>query len=220
MNREILSLFPTPLYANSIPPELSTACNLFDNTEMLTEKPSRGEYGLHSKNTYIMDEPESAELKKYILGEVLDFAQNTLCYEYPEYVFSQTWVTWKEPGQFHTAHTHPNSVISAVFFYGYAEEKTPAITFHKPTGGGGVTAPYVMIKKKPDMREHPFAWETFNITFKPGLLLIFPSHFTHSVPVNKTQYVRKSVSMNIAPKDAMGDPDSLTELRYNKVLGK
>ena len=70
------------------------------------------------------------------------------------------------------------------------------------------------------MREHPFAWETFNITFKPGLLLIFPSHFTHSVPVNKTQYVRKSVSMNIVPKDAMGDPDSLTELRYNKVLGK
>ena len=88
MNREILSLFPTPLYANSIPPELSTACNLFDNTEMLTEKPSRGEYGLHSKNTYIMDEPECAELKKYILGEVLDFAQNTLCYDYPEYVFS------------------------------------------------------------------------------------------------------------------------------------
>ena len=218
MNREILSLFPSPLYANSIPPELSTACNLFDNTEMLTEKPSRGEYGLHSKNTYIMDEPECAELKKYILGEVLDFAQNTLCYDYPEYVFSQTWVTWKEPGQFHTAHTHPNSVISAVFFYGYAEEKTPAITFHKPSGN--MNSPYVQIKKKSDMREHPFAWEPFNKTFKPGLLLIFPSHFTHSVPVNKTQYVRKSVSMNIVPKDAMGDPDSLTELRYNKVLGK
>ena len=218
MNRNILSLFPTPLYANSIPPELSTACNLFDNTEMLTDKPSRGEYGLHSKNTYIMDEPECAELKKYILGEVLDFAQNTLCYDYPEYVFSQTWVTWKEPGQFHTAHTHPNSVISAVFFYGYAEENTPAIDFIKSSGN--MNSPYVQIKKKPDMREHPFAWDKFSVTFKPGLLLIFPSHFTHSVPINKTQYVRKSVSMNIVPKDAMGDPDSLTELRYNKVLGK
>ena len=218
MNREILSLFPTPLYANSIPPELSTACNLFDNTEMLTEKPSRGEYGLHSKNTYIMDEPECVDLKKFVLDLAKDFAQNTLMYDYDEWTFSQTWVTWKEPGQFHTAHTHPNSVISAVFFYGYAEEKTPAISFHKPSGN--MNSPYVQIKKKTDMREHPFAWETFNITFKPGLLLIFPSHFTHSVPVNKTQYVRKSVSMNIVPKDAMGDPDSLTELRYNKVLGK
>ena len=67
MKREILNLFPTPLYANSIPTELSRACNVFENTEMLTEKPSKGEYGLHSKNTYIMDEPGCAELKKYIL---------------------------------------------------------------------------------------------------------------------------------------------------------
>ena len=83
MKREILSLFPTPVYANSIPPELSTACNLFDTTEMGHEKESKKEYGVHSKNTYIMDEPECAELKKYVLGEVLGFAQNTLCYDYP-----------------------------------------------------------------------------------------------------------------------------------------
>jgi len=217
MNREILSLFPTPLYANTIPPELSKACNLFDTTELLHDKPSKGEYGLHSKNTYIMDEPECAELKKYVLGEVLDFAQNTLCYDYPEYVFSQTWVSWKEPGQFHMAHTHPNSMISAVFFYGYTEEDTPAIQFMRPTGTSH--QPYVQARKKDDMRNHPFAWENFRINFKPGLLLIFPSHFMHSVPPNETQYTRKSVSMNIVPKGALGDPNSLTELRYDKVLG-
>ena len=55
---------------------------------------------------------------------------------------------------------------------------------------------------------------------KPGLLLIFPSYFTHSVPLNKTQYTRKSVSMNIVPKGGMGDVNSLTELRWDKVLGK
>ena len=217
MKREILSLFPTPVYANPIPPELSKACNLFDTTEMLTDKPSKGEYGLHSKNTYIMDEPECAELKKYVLGEVLGFAQNTLCYDYPEYVFSQTWVSWKEPDQFHTAHTHPNSMISAVFFYGYDEDNTSVIDFHKPSGLAN--QPYVQAKKKPDMRDHPFAWERFSIKFQPGMLLIFPSNFMHSVPPNKTQYTRKSVSMNIVPKGAMGDPHSLTELRYDKVLG-
>ena len=217
-NKEILSLFATPLYANLIPPHLSTACNVFDNTEMLTQKPSRGEYGLHSKNTYIMDEPECAELKKYILEEVLDFAQNTLCYDYPEYVFSQTWVSWKEPDQFHTAHTHPNSMISAVFFYGYVEENTPAIEFMR--GGGAAHQPYVQARKKRDMRNYPFAWEKFSINFEPGLLLIFPSHFMHSVPPNKTQHTRKSVSMNIVPKGGMGDENSLTELRWDKVLGK
>ena len=69
------------------------------------------------------------------------------------------------------------------------------------------------------MRNHPFAWERFSIDFQPGLLLIFPSHFMHSVPHNKTQHTRKSVSMNIVPKGSMGDPHSLTELRYDKVLG-
>ncbi len=214
--KEILSLFPTPLYANSIPPHLSTACNVFDNTEMLNEKASKGEYGVHSKNTYIMDEPQCAELKKYVLGEVLDFASNTLGYDYPQYIFSQTWVSWKEPGQFHTAHTHPNSLISAVFFYGYGEDDTPAIDFHRPSGAAH--QPYVQAKPKPDRREIPFAWEKFSIKFQPGMLLIFPSNFMHSVPPNKTQYTRKSVSMNIMPKGEVGDPHSLTQLLFHKVV--
>ena len=217
MNREVLSLFPTPLYANSIPDRLSTVCNLFDNTELFTDKPSRQEYGLHSKNTYIMDEPECAELKKYILGEVLDFAQNTLCYDYPEYVFSQTWVSWKEPGQFHTAHTHPNSVISGVFFYGHGEEKTPAIHFHKDESQGG-SCQSIMLKEKRVKNGSPFSWKTFVVNFKPGMLLLFPSYFRHSVPPNQTQYTRKSVSMNIVPKGGIGDPHSLTELLFHKVL--
>ena len=54
-NFEIAALFPTPLLKTEIPPELSTACNLFDKTEMWLDKESRMEYGLHSKNTYIMD---------------------------------------------------------------------------------------------------------------------------------------------------------------------
>ena len=218
MEKEIVSLFPTPLYINDIPPHLSTACNVFDRAEMSGGKGTEMEYGTHSKNTYIMDEPECAELKKYILGEVTDFAQNTLCYDYPEYVFSQTWVSWKEPGQYHTAHTHPNSIISAVFFYGYGEEETPAIQFHKMDFQG--THQSIMLKEKPDKRPSPFAWKSFEVNFQPGLLLIFPSHFRHAVPPNKTQYTRKSVSMNIVPKDYIGDPNSLTQLRYDKVLGK
>ena len=218
MNRkkEILGLFATPLYTNTIPAHLSTACNVFEKAEMLTEKPSRGEYGVHSKNTYIMNEPGCAELKKWILSEVLDFGLNVLGYDYPEYTFSQTWVSWKEPGQFHTAHTHPNSMISAVFFYGHSEENTPAIDFMKT--GGSSHQPYVQAKPIRDRRELPYAWERFSIPFEPGLILIFPSHFTHSVPPNETNYTRKSVSMNIVPKGGMGDPDSLTQLLFDKVL--
>ena len=183
---------------------------------MLHEKDSRMEYGVHSKNTYIMDEPECVDLKKFVLDLVKGFAQNTLMYDYEEWTFSQTWVTWKEPGQQHVPHTHPNSVISGVFFYGYGEEGTPAIMFHKNDFQG--TGQSIMLKDRQDKRPSPFAWKTFTVPFKAGELLLFPSHFRHSVPLNKTQYTRKSVSMNIVPKGVLGDPDSLTELLFHKVL--
>ena len=215
-NFDIASLFPTPLLKVEIPPELSTACNLFDNTEMLHKKPSKGEYGLHSKNTYIMDEPECVDLKKFVLDLAKDFAQNTLMYDYDEWTFSQTWVTWKEPGQQHVPHTHPNSVISGVFFYGHGEEGTPALQFHRNDLQGNTQT--IMLKDKPDKRPSPFAWKTFTVPFKAGTLLMFPSYFRHSVPINETKYTRKSVSMNIVPKGMLGDPHSLTELQFQKVL--
>ena len=163
-----------------------------------------------------MDEPECVDLKKFVLDMAKDFAQKTLMYDYDEWTFSQTWVTWKEPGQQHVPHTHPNSVISGVFFYGYGEEGTPAIEFHKSDFAG--TGQTIMLKNFADVRPSPFAWKTFVVPFKPGTLLLFPSHFRHSVPKNKTQYTRKSVSMNIVPKGMLGDPHSLTELQFQKVL--
>ena len=42
---EIAPLFPTPLLRVDIPPELSTACNVFDNTQMLHEKNHEGIMG-------------------------------------------------------------------------------------------------------------------------------------------------------------------------------
>ena len=213
---EVAALFATPLLRIDIPPELSTACNLFDRTEMWTDKESRMKYGLHSKNTYIMDEPECVDLKKFVLDIAKNFAQQTLMYDYDEWTFSQTWVTWKEPGQQHVPHTHPNSILSGVFFYGYGEEGTPAIEFHRNDFQGNTQT--IMLKEKSDKRASPFAWKRFTIPFKAGTLLMFPSWFRHSVPINKTKYTRKSVSMNIVPKGMLGDPHSLTELLFNKVL--
>ena len=40
----------------------------------------------------------------------------------------------------------------------------------------------------------------------------------HSVPVNKSNKVRKSLAFNVLPKGKIGDENSLTELLFNKVL--
>ena len=61
-------------------------------------------------------------------------------------------------------------------------------------------------------------YSEFSSALETGLFLLFPSYFMHSVPVNNTKYVRKSVSMNILPKGKIGDVDSLTELIFDKVV--
>ena len=52
---------------------------------------------------------------------------------FKSYELSQSWVSRKLPGQHHTMHTHPNSLISGVFYYGPIEENSSAIKFHKMT---------------------------------------------------------------------------------------
>ncbi len=211
----VLGLFPTPVYTVQIPPELSVVCNYFDSVEH-KEGDKVMDYGSHSENSYILHEPECKEMADWIMTHVEKYADEVLKYSYEKYAFSQTWVSYKHPGQFHTIHSHPNSLISGVFFYGYVEEETPAITFHRPAGG--ISASYLQAKYQPDRRDSEFSWETFNISFQPGMFLLFPSYFMHSVPVNNTKYTRKSVSMNILPKGRIGDVDSLTELIFDKVV--
>ena len=211
----VLGLFPTPIYCAEIPKELSVAANFFDTLEH-REGDHVMEYGSHSKNTYVLQEPECKDLADWIMTQVKKYADEILMYDYDEYAFSQTWVTWKSPGQYHTLHTHPNSLISACFYYGYGDENTPSITFHRPNGS--ITSATLSPKYKADRRPSAYSWETFQVPFTPGTICMFPSYFLHHVPINNTNYIRKGLAMNILPKGKIGDPDSLTELLFDKVM--
>jgi uncharacterized protein (TIGR02466 family) len=112
-------------------------------------------------------------------------------------------------------HTHPNSLISGVFYYGEEDENIPAISFHKPVVGTNVS--YLSPKYQSDRRKSQYAWDSFSVNYTPGLLLLFPSYVFHSVPVNKSKLTRKSLAFNVLPKGKIGDEHSLTELLFNKV---
>jgi len=214
-NTQILELFPTPVYVTQMPDTLSSVIPFLDG-----QKPNSGSdeanYGERSANSYILNEPECAEVKKYVLQHVKEFAEKTLLYEHDSYELSQSWVSRKLPGQHHTMHTHPNSLISGVFYYGPSAPETSAIKFHKMTGGFNVS--YIQAKTKADKRSSKFAWNEFAVQYQPGMLVLFPSYLFHSVPVNTTQYVRSSLAFNIVPKNSLGQEENLTELRFDKIL--
>jgi uncharacterized protein (TIGR02466 family) len=210
-NKEILELFPTPVYATKMPVELSTVIPFLDKQSMDTDTDEQN-YGRRSKDSYILNKPECRNLKNYILECVHEYATETLMYDYTQYRLSQSWISHKEPGQHHTLHTHPNSLISGCLYYGPSQEATPALVFHKLAGA--INASFISPKIKPDRRNAKFAWTEFAINFEPGLLVLFPSYVLHSVPVNQTDSVRCSLAFNIVPTVGFGEETSLTELLF------
>ena len=211
INYEILDLFPTPVFTSQIPLEFSKVVPWLFKQEMLSEEIDSPNYGERSKNSYILDEPESKDLKDFILTLVNQYGK-MLGYDYESYRFGQSWVSYKHPGQHHTMHSHPTSLISGVFYFGEPTDKTPAIKFHKLEGGFNVS--YLSPKFVKDKRELKYSQKEFSIEFTPGLLLLFPSYLHHSVPLNKTDKTRCSLAFNVVPTIGLGEETSLTELKF------
>ena len=208
---EVLDLFPTPVYITIIPVKLSSVIPFLDSQDMNT-KSDEANYGRRSKDSYVLHKSECDGLRKFILDSVQDFSNNTLLYAYDSYKISQSWVSHKQPGQHHTMHSHPNSLISGVFYYGKAEENTPAIKFHKMSGGFNQST--IAPKVEADKRSSKFAWSEFSVNFEPGLLVLFPSYLHHSVPINNSDSVRCSLAFNVVPTIGFGEEGSLTELLF------
>jgi uncharacterized protein (TIGR02466 family) len=212
---DILEIFPTPVFTTTLPESFGYLTEWFYKQEMTGDSKEEGvdaaNYGDRSKNSYILDEPECKDLKPFILGLVKVYG-DMLGYDYESYRFGQSWLSYKYPGQHHTQHTHPNSLISGVFYFGQPEEKTPAIRLHKISGGFNTS--YISPKKVLDKRELKYAWEHFDINFNPGLFLMFPSHLHHSVPLNQSNTVRCSLAFNAVPEVGFGVESSLTELKF------
>lgn len=211
INYEILELFPTPVFTTMIPLEFSKVTPWLFKQEMLSEEVDSPNYGERSKNSYVLEEPEAIDLKSYILDLATQYGK-LLGYDYESYRFGQSWVSYKHPGQHHTMHSHPNSLISGVFYFGEPTDKTPAIKFHKLEGGFNVS--YLSPKLVKDKRELKYSQKEFSIEFTPGLLLLFPSYLHHSVPLNKTDKTRCSLAFNVVPKVGLGEETSLTELKF------
>lgn len=208
---KILELFPIPILVTNIPTELSDIVPWFYKQDVLVDEVDSANYGIRSKNSYILDEEPCKHLRDFILTSAQKFG-GQLGYDYDSYRLTQSWISYKQPGQHHTMHSHPNSLISGVFYFGESEKNTPAIKFHNSILG--VNVPYISAKKIKDKIDKKYAWDYFAIDFEPGLLILFPSYLHHSVPINNTSKTRCSLAFNIIPSKSLGDESSLTELKF------
>jgi uncharacterized protein (TIGR02466 family) len=120
--------------------------------------------------------------------------------------FTQSWVSHKSPGQYHTMHTHANSVVSGVYYFEDIDENSP-IVFHHTVSSNNLNTMDVPTNG-------PFS---ASLRVHKNNIVMFPSYLNHSVPINKSNKVRKSLAFNLVPVRTWGHPGSLNELNFSRL---
>lgn len=207
---QIFNLFPTPLYVTTYEGDTTEVINYFDSCEMNEDNTG---YGIISKNSYIVDHPVCKPLADFFMHHFRKFATEVMRYDYQELEFAQSWLTYKKPGQFHKAHTHPNTLLAGVFYYEF-EPGDPAICFSKVAGSQYRT--YMEPSLLPDYQNYPYSQEEIYFMPEKNNFIIFPSYVMHGVPPNKTNKIRKALGVNVLTKGKLGDRETISEIIFGR----
>ena len=117
---------------------------------------------------------------------------------------TQSWLNYTKAGQYHHVHTHPNSVISGVFYINATQGDK--ITFSKQTRD--------MILEFETDDFQLFNSKSWFFDVSSNNIVLFPSTLQHRVETldQKKTDVRISLAFNTFLKGHAGDNNNLTEL--------
>jgi len=210
MNREVIELFPTCIYKTKLPKSFIKYFNSLDKEEhYLLDDVS---FGSRSINSYVLNNPQYLELNNFILDHCFYYGHEVLGFHPYKFRITQSWVSYKKPKEDHHAHTHPNSLISGVIFYGKNDNNSSSLIFQKPVP---TINSFMLLPGNRRDKSTIGNSNEYRVPFTPGVMYLFPSYLQHTVSINETNYVRKSLAFNVMTKDKIGEEDTLTELKFN-----
>ncbi len=211
MSAEIHPIFPTALYVNTYKGDTSEVVKYFDAQPM--NRASQAAYGEISQNSYVIDHPVCKSLNNFFMKCFEEYATNIMRYNYKKLEFAQSWLTYKQPGMFHKAHTHPNTLLAGVFYYN-VQPNDSAICFSKEVKS--FNRSYLEPSLLNDYQEHPFSQEEIYFTPEQNNFIIFPSWLSHGVPPNRTNRVRKALGVNALTKGTLGEQETISEIIFGR----
>ena len=160
-----------------------------------------------SEDTFILDKPEMSRVKQFIEAKLNEYVINIMGSD-SEMVITQSWLNKSGKGESHHEHRHPNSMISGVW-YPQIHEKLPPIQFTN------IHQRDVELSIK---NYNKFNSQNCLFPMKRGELILFPSNLYHSVPVNKSDEERISLSFNTWCKGSIGKKETLTYLPLERCV--
>jgi uncharacterized protein (TIGR02466 family) len=154
-----------------------------------------------SQNDEVLDNPLSNPLKKRICESINKFKKNILSSEINLYI-TQSWLNFTEKKEAHHVHTHPNSIISGVYYYDV--DNNDNISFENPCKFQYEFNPSIY---------NIFNSEQWTIPVRKNCLILFMSNLGHFVKQKKEEGTRRSLSFNTFFKPPFG-------IKHNKTFIK
>lgn len=203
MNFDVTPLFAVPLYysKNEID-SLNNNLSCIDTLEFIKTKTKTNSV---SKDTNVLAKPEFHQYKDICEMHLKQFVDNVLQSTQTFYI-TNSWIAKSDPGEEHSIHHHPNSIISGVLYLQSLED-CGKINFHH---------------KSPFKHEFSFNYDLKNYnqfnsdmwSYSPltGDMIIFPSWLRHSVDNNQSNSSRIILGFNAFVKGTFGSNEYAADL--------
>ena len=194
-------LFPEPLYFSKLERVLTQKeLKILNEHENKTYKNAGN---TTSNDNYVLEHKALKNLKKDIQTKVMDYFDKVVCTNNITPYITQSWINYTESDQFHHRHSHPNSLVSGIFYIS-ADKKVDSVTFYKG---------YLDHRIKLDITKYNiFSSSTCTFQVETGNILLFRSSLEHGVKNKKGNNIRISLSFNVLIKGTVGNKNDLTEL--------
>jgi uncharacterized protein (TIGR02466 family) len=186
-NATVTPLFSSPLYINSV--EDFEKPNL-DKLEFIR---ADGIFWT-SKNTYILELPEFANIKKIIEHNIDIYTRNVLmCSNNIKFRITNSWVNKHDVGDSVLKHLHNNSIFSGSLYL-KTDDDSGDIIFHKSVNDYSLTPAALTL----DFDGYNiYNSQTWTYSPKVNDICLFPSTLEHSVNINKSNGQRQALAFNV-----------------------
>ena len=202
---QLLSLFPTPVAICACPFDYSKELEWINTLKC--KRKDEANYNRQSEDTFVLDHIELKRVKSFIETKLKNF-MNLVYGSERELVITQSWINKNGKGESHHTHTHPNSMVSGVW-YPVMDDNLPPLQFRNNRQRD--------IEIKPD-KINKFNSAMFLLPLDAGELILFPSNIPHAVPENPYDKERISLSFNTWTKGNIGSIEHLTYLPFDRLL--
>jgi uncharacterized protein (TIGR02466 family) len=200
---ELVDLFPKTIAVadlTTLTPDL--IAKAIDHIDLTSGNPVAGDGGFTS-DQQLLERVMFREVKQEILALCREFA-NAYSHIIEDIHICNSWGNVVRQGDTIRMHRHSNSYISGSF---YLTDGSPfnIVDAERTSLFGGFL---------PELRQDGNfrSMESFNISPKPGRIILFPASLMHSVLVGKSTQPRYSIAFNAIPTGRFGPPTGRIEI--------